>query len=61
MGRKSIYPIELKRKVIEEYEPMTHGYKMLARKYDLKRDTVRSWILAEQKRLEKLEKKQDND
>ena len=61
MGRKSIYPVELKKQVVEEYEPMTHGYKLLARKYNLKRDTVRSWILAEQKRVEKLKKKQEEN
>ena len=60
MGRKSIYPIELKKQVIEEYQPMTHGYKLLARKYNLKRDTVRSWVLAEQKRLEKQKQKEES-
>ena len=66
MGRKSIYPEELKAQVIAEYSPNTCGYKFLARKYDLKRDTVRSWVLAAQNKLlkekltEKNERKENN-
>lgn len=40
------YPIELKLKVLSEYEQGLVGYKRLGRKYGLKRDTVRSWVLA---------------
>lgn len=47
MGRKSIYPLELKRQVINEYMAGEGGYKMLATKYQLKRDTVREWIRSE--------------
>ncbi|MCR5699014.1 MAG: hypothetical protein K6G52_05150 [Treponemataceae bacterium] len=51
MGRKSIYPEELKSQVVAEYSANTCGYKFLARKYNLKRDTVRSWVLAAQNKL----------
>lgn len=40
------YPVELKVKVLSEYEQGKIGYKLLARKYGLKRDTVREWVLA---------------
>lgn len=40
------YPVELKVKVLSEYEQGRVGYKLLARKYGLKRDTVRHWVLA---------------
>lgn len=39
------YSIELKMKVLSEYERGKIGYKQLARKYGLKRDTVREWVL----------------
>lgn len=40
------YPVELKVKVLSEYEQGRVGYKLLARKYGIKRDTVRHWVLA---------------
>lgn len=39
------YPVELKVKVLSEYEQGKIGYKLIARKYGLKRDTVRYWVL----------------
>lgn len=38
------YPVELKMKILSEYEQGKVGYKLLARKYSLKRDTVRYWV-----------------
>lgn len=40
------YPVELKMKVLSEYEKGKIGYKLLARKYGLQRGTVRYWVLA---------------
>lgn len=42
----SHYPIDLKLKVLSEYEQGTCGYKYLARKYGLTRDIVRYWVLS---------------
>lgn len=39
------YPVELKMKILSEYEQGKVGYKLLARKYGLKRNTVRYWVL----------------
>ena len=39
------YPIELKLKILSEYEQGKNGYKRLAKKYGLQRDTVRYWVL----------------
>ena len=39
------YRIEEKLQVVREYERGTCGYKRLARKYNLSRDTVRAWVL----------------
>ncbi|MBQ0052072.1 MAG: hypothetical protein KBT11_08430 [Treponema sp.] len=50
------YPIELKMKVLSEYEQGKVGYKWLARKYSLKRDTVRQWVLANEAHM-KIEEK----
>lgn len=44
------YPIELKVKVLSEYEQGKLGYKLLGKKYGLKRDTVRGWVLAQKAR-----------
>lgn len=57
MGKRK-YPIELKEKVISEYEFRTVGYKILAKKYNLKRDTVREWVLSAKKKAEKEAEKQ---
>ena len=40
------YPSELKEKVVSEYVKGECGYKLLARKYGLTRDTVRHWVLS---------------
>ncbi len=40
------YPNELKMQVLSEYKQGEMGYKLLAKKYGLKRDTVRDWVLA---------------
>lgn len=42
----SHYPIDIKLKVLSEYEQGTCGYKYLARKYSLTRDIVRYWVLS---------------
>ena len=41
------YPIDLKQMILAEYQQGKVGYKTLANKYGLKRDTVRSWVLKE--------------
>ena len=43
---KVTYRIEQKLQVVREYERGTCGYKRLARKYNLSRDTVRAWVLS---------------
>ncbi|HQG79344.1 MAG TPA: hypothetical protein PK564_03310 [bacterium] len=43
MTRK--YPVELEEQVRKEYKPGINGYKKLAKKYGLRRDLVRLWIL----------------
>ena len=40
------YRIDEKLQVVREYERGTCGYKRLARKYNLSRDTVRAWVLS---------------
>lgn len=45
----SSYPKELKEQVINEYKPNENGYKRLAKKYELKRDTVRGRVLGSRK------------
>ena len=42
---KAKYRIEQKLQVVREYKRGTCGYKRLARKYNLSRDTVRAWVL----------------
>lgn len=39
------YPIDFRVKVVAEYKQGKVGYKTLANKYGLKRDTVRYWVL----------------
>ena len=39
------YPIDLRIKVLSEYRQGKVGYKTLAKKFGLKRDTVRYWVL----------------
>lgn len=39
------YRIEEKLQVVREYERGICGYKRLASKYNLSRDTVRAWVL----------------
>lgn len=61
MGRKPIYPIELKEKVLAEYSVGVVGYKRLAAKYNLTRDLVRDWVKQREKtqaRLEKISKQE---
>ena len=43
MSKNSPYSLELKRKVVAEYDEGFGGYKALAAKYNLSRDLVRSW------------------
>jgi hypothetical protein len=45
MGFTIQHPIDLKVKVLAEYKEGVVGYKTLAVKYGLKRDTVRYWVL----------------
>lgn len=45
MGFAIQYPIDLRIKVLAEYKAGVVGYKTLAAKYGLQRDTVRYWIL----------------
>lgn len=52
------YPLELKEKVLSEYSRGSCGYKLLAKKYDLKRDTVRAWVLARKSKEEALKKEE---
>ena len=44
MSRASPYSLELKLKVVREYDEGFGGYKALAQKYNLSRDLVRSWV-----------------
>lgn len=53
------YPIELKEKVLSEYSRGECGYKLLAKKYNLKRDTVREWVLAKRRKEEGIEAKEE--
>ena len=52
------YPLDLKAKVLSEYSRGECGYKLLAKKYGLKRDTVREWVLAKRKKEEALKEKE---
>lgn len=45
MGFTCQYPIDFRVKVLSEYKQGKVGYKTLANKYGLKRDTVRYWVL----------------
>ena len=45
MGVTIPYPIDLRVKVLTEYKAGVVGYKTLAVKYGLQRDTVRYWVL----------------
>lgn len=54
MGKRK-YPIELRDEVINAYLNTKDGYKKLAKKYNLKRDTVRDWVLAYKKKKQKEE------
>lgn len=45
MGFTIQHPIDLKVKVLAEYKEGVVGYRTLAVKYGLKRDTVRYWVL----------------
>ena len=47
MGFTCQYPIDFRVKVLSEYKQGKVGYKTLANKYGLKRDTVRYWVLQE--------------
>lgn len=49
MGKR-LYPIELRDKVVKAYLNGEGGYKKLAKQYNLKRDTVRGWIMAYRKK-----------
>ncbi len=49
MGKQK-YPTELRLKVTGEYKEDIFGYKKLARKYNLKRDLVRYWVLTDKKK-----------
>lgn len=53
------YPIELKTQVLSEYSRGECGYKLLAKKYGLKRDTVREWVLAKKRKEEALKEKEE--
>ena len=45
MGFTLQHPIDLRVKVLAEYKAGVVGYKTLAAKYGLQRDTVRYWVL----------------
>ena len=45
MGFTAQYPIDLRVKVLSEYKQGKDGYKTLAKKFGLERDTVRYWVL----------------
>lgn len=45
------YPEELKKLLIAEYKENVMGYKRLAERYGLKRDTVRSIILQHKRKM----------
>lgn len=45
MGFTCQYPIDLRVKVLAEYKAGVVGYKTLAAKHGLQRDTVRYWVL----------------
>jgi transposase len=38
------YPLELREQVLTEYELWLGGYRKLAKRHGLKRDTVRDWV-----------------
>lgn len=38
------YPVELRERVLKEYELGLGGYRLLAKRHGLKRDTVREWV-----------------
>ena len=38
------YPLELRERVLKEYELGLGGYRLLAKRHGLKRDTVREWV-----------------
>ena len=40
------YPVELREQVLTEYECGLGGYRTLAKRHGLKRDTVRDWVKA---------------
>ena len=39
------FDLDFKLKVVSEYKKGENGYKKLAKQYNLKRDTVRTWNL----------------
>ena len=43
MEERNSYSMDLKLKVVAEYDKGFGGYKLLAKKYNLSRDLVRSW------------------
>ena len=45
MGSEEKYSIDFRLQVVREYEKGVFGYKKLAHKFDLSRDTVRDWCL----------------
>ena len=42
---REIYDIEFKKQIVREYEQENIGYRKLAQRYKLDRDTVRNWVL----------------
>ena len=42
---REIYDIEFKKQIVREYEQENIGYRKLAQRYNLDRDTVRNWVL----------------
>lgn len=50
MSGRMKYPVELKIQVLKDYQEGGDGYRAVAVKYGLKRDTVRSWVKASQDR-----------
>ena len=42
----SQYISELREEILKEYELGVYGYRLLAKRYGLKRDTVRDWVRA---------------
>ena len=45
MGFTTQYPIDLRVKVLSEYKQGKVGYRTIAKKFGLERDTVRYWVL----------------